>query len=114
IANITTLSDFFSFDLAKKISKNSCFTSMGNNPNGIRPAKIITCNNMFAHTKDLTDVVKGVLELLDDGGVFIFENSYLLDILNNQLFDTIYHEHCHTHSITPLVKFFKRLGMKIF
>jgi hypothetical protein len=69
---------------------------------------------MFAHNQNLDTIVKGVLELLDIEGVFIFENSYLLDIVENNLFDTLYHEHCHTHSITPLIRFFRKFGMKIF
>jgi predicted TPR repeat methyltransferase len=124
---IPTLTEFFNFELAQKISsneitvnnfmKNNILIDYNNNTNYIsifKPAKIITANHMFAHTKDLKTVIRGVLELLDDKGVFIFENSYLMDMLDKKIFDVQYHEHCHTHSVTPLVKLFRQFGMKIF
>ena len=109
--DLRTIPEFFTYELAEKLISNM---SKSGTAVSFKLAKVITCNNMFAHTKDLKDVVRGVLELLDDNGVFIFENSYLGDILDKSLYDTIYHEHCHTHAITPLIKFFRKFGMKIF
>ena len=77
-------------------------------------AQVIVANNVFAHNKDLDSIVKGVKFLLDDNGTFIFENSYLLDVLDKGLFDIFYHEHMHEHSITPLVKYFKKFDMDIY
>jgi hypothetical protein len=51
--------------------------------------------------------------VLADDGIFVFEVSYLVDIVDNLLFDTIYHEHVSYHSITPLAKFFQRMGMQL-
>ena len=56
----------------------------------------------------------GVKELLAPKGVLIFEVSYLLDVVQKLLFDTIYHEHVSYHSIKPLQKFFHRLGLEIY
>lgn len=78
------------------------------------PAAVVAANNVFAHADDLEDVVAGIRRMLDDDGVFIFEVSYLPDILDRFLFDTIYHEHVSYHSIVPLVRFFERLGMNLF
>lgn len=108
--NILTISDFFTHKLAKQIIRNKEFTKL----QPFEKAKVILSNNCFAHIKDLHDIVNGINELLDDDGVFIFENSYLGDVLDKNLFDTIYHEHLHTHSIFPLIHFFKKHGMKIF
>lgn len=77
-------------------------------------AKVITCNNMFAHNDDLDSIVFGVKQLLNENGTFIFENTYLLDMYEKCIFDIIYHEHIHQHSITPLSMFFKKHGMKIY
>lgn len=74
---------------------------------------VIISNNTFAHIKNLSEVVEGIYKLLEPDGLFIFENSYLLDIIENNLWDTIYHEHIFTHSLIPLVKFFNKFGMKI-
>lgn len=78
------------------------------------PAKIVTANNVFAHADNLPGILDGVRELLDDAGVFVFEVSYLVDIIERKLFDTVYHEHLCYHSIGPLVKFFAAHGMKLF
>lgn len=77
-------------------------------------ATIVTANNVFAHADDLPGILDGVRELLDDTGVFVFEVSYLVDIIERKLFDTVYHEHLCYHSIGPLVKFFARHGMALF
>lgn len=78
------------------------------------PATIITANNVFAHIDDLGDVARGVARLLDRNGVFVFEVSYLLDVLQKTLFDTIYHEHLSYHAVRPLIGFFQRHGLELF
>ena len=91
---IETVTGFISSELAKKIRKEK------------GRAQIITANNVFAHSDDLKAIVESVSILLDDSGIFIIEVSYLLDVLEKNLFDTIYHEHLAYHSIKPLSNFF--------
>lgn len=76
-------------------------------------ARVITANNVFAHIDDLEGIVEGIRTLLVPDGVFVFEVSYLVDVFEKTLFDTIYHEHLDYHSVKPLVPFFKRLGMEL-
>ena len=78
------------------------------------PASVIAANNVFAHADDLADIVNGVRDLLADDGIFVFEVSYLVDIIDKFLFDTVYHEHVSYHSVSPLARFFERLGMQLF
>ncbi len=99
---IPTECSFFNPDLAHTIS-----SSLGK-------AKVITCNNMFAHNEDLHNIVIGVKQLLQNNGTFIFENTYLVDMYEKCIFDIIYHEHIHQHSITPLSNFFEKHGMNIY
>lgn len=77
-------------------------------------ASIITANNVFTHTDDVVGFVESVKELLRPEGVFIFENQYLKDLIEENLFDMIYHEHLCYYHLTPLVPFFKRRGLRIF
>jgi SAM-dependent methyltransferase len=77
------------------------------------PASIITANNVFAHIDDLGAVADGIAALLADDGVFAFEVSYLKDVVNKTLFDTIYHEHLDYHSVIPLIAFLKRHGLEL-
>ena len=77
------------------------------------PASIITANNVFAHVDDLIGFTQGVRELLAEDGVFIFEVSYLVDVFEKTLFDTVYHEHLSYHSVGPLHQFFKAQGLEL-
>ncbi len=76
-------------------------------------AAIVTANNVFAHADDLTGMVEGVRGLLEPGGVFVFEVSYLVDVYEKTLFDTIYHEHLAYHAVKPLQPFFAANGMQL-
>jgi SAM-dependent methyltransferase len=76
-------------------------------------AGVITANNVFAHIDDLGGVVDGISTLLADDGVFVFEVSYLVDVFEHTLFDTIYHEHLAYHALGPLVSFLRAHGMEL-
>lgn len=78
------------------------------------PAHVVTANNVFAHTPDLVAFATAAKHLLTDNGVFVFEVQYLEDLLANNLFDIVYHEHLCYYHLTPLVPFFARLGMEVF
>lgn len=99
---VETLPEFFGYPLAVQIRKK------------YGPASVVCANNAFAHADDLADIVRGVHALLAHDGVFVFEASYLVDIVDHFLFDTIYHEHVSHHTIAPLAKFFNRLGLQLF
>lgn len=100
-AGIPTINGFFSLDLAKSIRAEH------------GPASVITANNVFAHIDDLTGVMDGVAHLLADDGVLAFEVSYLVDVFQDTLFDTIYHEHVDYHSVAPLVPFLAARGLQL-
>lgn len=100
-AGIETLATFFSPALAGQIRAER------------GPASVITGNNVFAHIDDLKGVVEGIRTLLAPDGVFAFEVSYLVDVYEKTLFDTIYHEHLDYHSVKPLVQFFRANGMEL-
>ena len=78
------------------------------------PASLITANNVFAHADDLSGIASNIRSLLTPDGVFVFEVSYLGDVFEQTLFDTIYHEHVAYHSVIPLVKFFETNSMEFF
>ena len=75
---------------------------------------IISANHVCAHVDDLSNFIKGVKNLLNDDGIFSFEVSYLVNVLNKKTFDTIYHEHLDYHSLRPLINFFKKFNLEIF
>ena len=101
-SGIPTISEFFSPDVARKITRDH------------RPARIITASNVFAHVDDLDSLVQGVLELLDEKGIFVIEAPYLVHLIDNLEYDTIYHEHLSYIAVSPLVRFFKKHDIDIF
>ena len=76
-------------------------------------ARIITGNNVLAHTDDLHGIVRSVTTLLEDEGLFIFEVHYQGDLLNLIQFDTVYHEHVCYYSLASLSHLLGNHGMII-
>ena len=101
-SGIDTLPSYFTVEVARKILKE------------FGPARVICANNVFAHVDNLRSVVAGVYDLMSDDGVFVFEVSYLVDIVEKMLFDTVYHEHLCYHSLKPLCTFFSMFDMELF
>ncbi|MBP6917378.1 MAG: class I SAM-dependent methyltransferase [Legionellaceae bacterium] len=102
LSGIETMPDFFTTQIAVEIQKKQ----------GL--AKLIVANNVYAHSDHLADMTDAIEQLLDDDGVFVFEVSYLLDIVDKFLFDTVYHEHLSYHSIFSLKRFFQKHGLHFF
>lgn len=100
-SGIETISQFFSSELANSIAESH------------GKASIIAANNVFAHADGLGDIATGIQGLLATDGIFVFEVSYLVDIVDRLLFDTVYHEHLCYHSVKPLDRFLARHGMQL-
>lgn len=77
-------------------------------------ARVVTATNVFAHVDEIGRFVDALLPLLGKDGVFIIEAPYLIDMFEQALFDTIYHEHLCYLSLTPLVPFLGRHGLEVF
>lgn len=98
---IPTLPHYFSVKLAEKIVKK------------YGQATVITANNTFANIDDLDEFTLGINKLLAPDGVFYIETFYLLDLMKNMIFDSIYHEHMEYFTTKPLQTFFKKHGMQL-
>jgi hypothetical protein len=99
---IDTLTAFFGADTAAQVVKK------------YGKARLVTAANVFAHISNVGGVIQGVLNLLDNQGVFISENHYLGSLIETLQYDTIYHEHLRYYSVGALVKLFASSGMEIF
>tara|TARA_Y100000590_G_scaffold162700_3_gene186528 strand:- start:926 stop:2161 length:1236 start_codon:yes stop_codon:yes gene_type:complete len=76
-------------------------------------AKIITATNVFAHIENVNELMKNLLRVLKDDGVFISESHYLVSLIKTNQYDTIYHEHLRYYSLRSLQFLFKKYGMEI-
>jgi hypothetical protein len=77
------------------------------------PAQVVAANNVFAHTDDMAGMADAVRTLLAADGVFVFEVSYVLDVIDHMLLGTIFHEHLCYHSVQPLDAFLRRHGLQL-
>lgn len=99
---IPTIPDFFTSRLAAQIKAEQ------------GQAALFCANNVFAHIDNMADVVDGIRLLLADDGAFVFEVSYIVDMIDNMVFDTIYHEHVSHHALIPLETFLNKHDMSLF
>ena len=75
---------------------------------------IITSIAMFYDLENPVEFVKDIKDSLLSNGVWVFEMSYMPDMLMNNSYDTICHEHLEYYSLTVLENILQRAGMKIF
>lgn len=77
-------------------------------------ADLIIGNNVLAHVPDLNDFVEGLKILLKPSGLITMEFPHLLQLMEQNQFDTIYHEHFSYFSFLAVEQVFERHGMKLF
>jgi 2-polyprenyl-3-methyl-5-hydroxy-6-metoxy-1,4-benzoquinol methylase len=98
---IKTIKRFFGETLAQEISIN-------------QKADLIIANNVLAHVPDINDFVKGFKILLNKEGLITFEFPHLMQLIENNQFDTIYHEHYSYLSFLTVKKIFEKHQLEIF
>ncbi|OGG72626.1 methyltransferase [Candidatus Kaiserbacteria bacterium RIFCSPLOWO2_01_FULL_53_17] len=98
---IKTIKSFFDIKTAKTIRKK------------YGTAAVMTATNVFAHMQTLGEVIMGIYTLLEDDGVFVSESHYLLDVIRDNQFDTVYHEHLRTYSLHSLIALFKQYDFTV-
>ncbi|MCF6157338.1 MAG: methyltransferase domain-containing protein [wastewater metagenome] len=96
-AGIPTLCTFFSLDLARRLRQEE----------GII-ADVFLANNVLAHVPDLNGFVEGIRVLLAESGIAVIEVPYVVDLVDRNEFDTIYHQHLCYFSVTALHRLLKR------
>lgn len=100
-AGIPTIGEFFGPQLARRLVEEN------------RHADVLHANNVLAHVADLNGVVQAAADVLKDSGVWIIEVPYLIDLIDNVEFDTIYHEHLCYFSLTSIDALFRRHGLEV-
>jgi hypothetical protein len=99
---IESINEFFGTSLAKEmLSKDT-------------KADLLIGNNVLAHVPDITDFVGGLKIILKENGVITMEFPHLLQMVENNQFDTIYHEHFSYLSFYTVQKAFNSQQLEIF
>jgi SAM-dependent methyltransferase len=99
---VTTLVRFFGAELATELVANGC------------RADLLVGNNVLAQVPDLNDFVAGMKTLLAPGGVLTLEFPHVLRLIDENQFDTIYHEHFSYFSAHTTRTIFARHGLELF
>jgi len=99
---IETLVEFFGTSFAKKLASKDL------------KADLLLGNNVLAHVPDINDFVEGMKWALKDDGVITMEFPHLMQLVDNNQFDTIYHEHFSYLSFLVVKKIFESVGLEMF
>ena len=98
---VPTLTEFFGTQLAGELAA------------GGRQADLIVGNNVLAQVPDLNDFVAGIAILLKPQGVATLEFPHVAKLIDENQFDTIYHEHFSYFSIITIVHLAAKHGLKV-
>lgn len=101
-AGIDTVVEFFGVNLAKKLKTKDL------------KADLLIGNNVLAHVPDLNDFVEGLKIILSPNGVISMEFPHLMQLMQNNQFDTIYHEHFSYYSFLTVREVFRAHGLELF
>lgn len=101
-AGIPTRVEFFGVKLAQKLVKEG------------KQANLLLGNNVLAHVPDINDFVQGMKITLKPKGVITMEFPHLLRLMEENQFDTIYHEHFSYLSLFTVEKIFAKHDLVLF
>ena len=79
-----------------------------------RQADLMIANNVLAHVPDINGFVESFSILLKPSGVITFEFPHLLNLIEKNQFDTIYHEHYSYLSVVVVQAILKNFNLEIF
>jgi 2-polyprenyl-3-methyl-5-hydroxy-6-metoxy-1,4-benzoquinol methylase len=101
-AGIETCNEFFNEDSARAVKDR------------YGEADVILGRHVFAHVPEIHGFVKGLKSLLASGGAVAIEAPYLIDFVEKNEFDTVYHEHYSYLSVRSMSYLFKQYDMEVF
>jgi SAM-dependent methyltransferase len=100
--NVPTLVEFFGLEFARRLVTEG------------KRADLIIGNNVLAQVPDLNDFTAGMARLLSPNGVITLEFPHLERLIEENQFDTIYHEHFSYFSLVTIDRLATRHGLKVF
>lgn len=98
----TLVNSFFSYKKSKEIYDEHGYFDL------------IVATNSFAHINDIVDAVKGVENILANGGTFLVEVNWLQSLINNNQFPFIYHEHIYYYTLKSFQNLLNTVGMEVY
>lgn len=99
---ITVLREFFGEALGQRLSAEG------------QQADLVVGNNVLAHVPDINDFVRGLRAVLKPRGIITLEFPHLRCLIENTLFDTVYHEHFSYLSLYTVSRIFAGAGLRVW
>ncbi|MBE7170976.1 MAG: methyltransferase domain-containing protein [Williamsia sp.] len=99
---VPTVTEFFGTQLATRLAAEG------------KQADLFLGNNVLAHVPDIVDLVAGMKIILKPQGVITMEFPHLVQLINNNQFDTIYHEHFSYLSFYSIKAIFNAQELELF
>ncbi len=98
---INTVNEFFGKEFAVELIKK------------YGKADLIICNNVIAHVPKINDFVNGLKILMSENGIITIEFPHLMELVDHNQWDTIYHEHFSYFSLFVMQKILEKSQLKI-
>jgi len=98
---IKTINAFFNEETARKHFEE-------------RSAKIVNASGVFFHLEELHSVIRGIKYMLADDGVFTIQFMYAGAMVENNNFDTVYHEHLCYYTLKSVMNLLAPYGLEVF
>ena len=98
---VPVLREFFGEALGKRLAADG------------QQADLIAGNNVYAHVPDINDFTRGLQIALKPGGTITLEFPHLMQLIENNQFDTVYHEHFSYLSLGTVRSIFAAAGLRI-
>lgn len=98
---VPVLREFFGVRTASELAKQG------------KQADLIAGNNVYAHVPDINDFTQGLRIALKPGGTITLEFPHLLRLIEQNQFDTVYHEHFSYLSLTAVERIFREAGLRV-
>lgn len=99
---IPVLREFFGRDMAERLVSEN------------KQADLILGNNVYAHVPDINDFTAGLKTVLKSDGVVTLEFPHLLRLIEENQFDTVYHEHFSYLSLSTVSRIFEKAGLRVW
>jgi len=98
---IDVIQEFFNYKLAKKLVSED------------KQADLIIGNNVYAHVPDINEFTLSLKKILKADGTITLEFAYILSLIHENQFDTIYHEHFSYLSLIAVKSMLNKVGLKV-
>jgi len=76
--------------------------------------KLINASGVFFHLEELHSVIRGIKYMLADDGIFVIQFMYGPSMVENNNFDTVYHEHLCYYTLRNVIDLLRPYGLEVF